>query len=184
MRKLYFVTKNNDKFIRTKNRLNNVNLKRININLPHLQGNIYDIIKQKCKSAAKIINKPLIVEETFLCSNILNGLPGACTKYIFNRIGDYGVYKLLNAFNDKSCYLITLIGYIYDKDCEPIIFENRCDGFLVSPKGKSKKNSFENIFRPYGDSHTYGEMSDDKYVKNWSIVIKKLGDALSYDKIL
>lgn len=39
-----------------------------------------DIVKEKCRAAVKIVKKPTLVEDTCLCFNALNGLPGNSEK--------------------------------------------------------------------------------------------------------
>lgn len=46
------------------------------IDLPELQGEIDDICEKKCREAARIVNGPVIVEDTCLCFNAMKGLPG------------------------------------------------------------------------------------------------------------
>lgn len=46
------------------------------IDLPELQGEIEEIAINKCKDAAQRVNGPVLVEDTCLCFNALQGLPG------------------------------------------------------------------------------------------------------------
>lgn len=47
------------------------------IDLPEYQGDSpEDIVKEKCRAAISITKGPTIVEDTCLCFNALNGLPG------------------------------------------------------------------------------------------------------------
>ncbi|MCO5568303.1 hypothetical protein L7F22_022002 [Adiantum nelumboides] len=46
------------------------------LDLPELQGEPEDISKEKARIAAREIGGPVIVEDTCLCFNALNGLPG------------------------------------------------------------------------------------------------------------
>ena len=46
------------------------------LNLPALQGDMNEIIINKCKEAAKLVQGPVIVEYTCLCFNALGGMPG------------------------------------------------------------------------------------------------------------
>lgn len=48
----------------------------LNIELPELQGEPEEIAKKKCAYAANIFNGPVIIEDTSLCFNALNELPG------------------------------------------------------------------------------------------------------------
>ena len=51
-----------------------------NSDLPELQGEPEDISRAKCRLAAQQIGGPVMVEDTSLCFNALNGLPGVYIK--------------------------------------------------------------------------------------------------------
>ncbi|XP_664989.1 GLP_162_33604_32963 [Cryptosporidium hominis TU502] len=55
---------------------------------------------------------------------------------------------MLEAYQDKSAYAMTLIGY-YDetKMSDPIIFKGKNDGEIVKPRGE-KGFSWDPIFNP------------------------------------
>lgn len=65
------------------------------IDLPELQGEPEEISKEKCKIAAKIVNGPVMVEDTSLCFNALHGLPGPYIK-VFGRINDNHHYNVFS----------------------------------------------------------------------------------------
>lgn len=46
------------------------------VDLPELQGEMDEISIKKCQEAAKLVNGPVIVEDTCLCFKALGGLPG------------------------------------------------------------------------------------------------------------
>ena len=46
------------------------------IDLPEYQGSPQEICIEKCREAAKILEGPVIVEDTCLCFNAMGGLPG------------------------------------------------------------------------------------------------------------
>lgn len=46
------------------------------VDLPEYQGEINDICIRKCEDALKLLNTPVIVEDTSLCFSALGGLPG------------------------------------------------------------------------------------------------------------
>ena len=50
------------------------------IDLPELQGEIDEICILKCKEAKMHVDGPVLVEDTSLCFNSLNGLPGECLR--------------------------------------------------------------------------------------------------------
>ena len=81
---------------------------RINsVDLFEPQAPPVEVSRWKCRQAAKICNSPVIVEDTSLCFNALNGLPGPYIKWFYESIGNDGLAKLLDGHEDKSgeCYL-------------------------------------------------------------------------------
>lgn len=46
------------------------------IDLPELQGDPAEISKEKCRLAFEEVKGPVLVEDTSLCFNAMNGLPG------------------------------------------------------------------------------------------------------------
>lgn len=72
-----FVTENPGKVDETQEILgNDFNLKWLQLDLPELQGELDEICVKKCKEALKYVNGPVLVEDSALCFNSLNGLPG------------------------------------------------------------------------------------------------------------
>lgn len=53
------------------------------VDLPELQGEMDEISIKKCQEAAKLVQGPVIVEDTCLCFNALGGLPGMTLSNIF-----------------------------------------------------------------------------------------------------
>ena len=41
---------------------------------------------------------PVIVEDTSLCFNALNGLPGPYVKWFYEAVGNEGLVKILDGF--------------------------------------------------------------------------------------
>ena len=60
------------------------------IDLPELQGEPEEISTEKCRLAAAQVGGPVMVEDTSLCFNALNGLPGPYIKCVPARAGRRG----------------------------------------------------------------------------------------------
>lgn len=71
----------------------------MSLDLPELQGSIDEITTQKCLSAVKIVNGPVLVEDTALCFKALNDMPGPFIKWFLKSIGPDGrlffIYNIL-----------------------------------------------------------------------------------------
>lgn len=123
------------------------------IDLPEYQGSPEFVCKEKCKAAAKIIQGPVIVEDTCLCFNALNGLPGPYIKWFLDALKPPGLFKLVGSslnleslffklnfrmlagFEDKTGYALCMFGFASGPEVEPVIFEGRTLGTIVEPRG-------------------------------------------------
>lgn len=57
----------------------------VKIDLPEWQGEIDEISIKKCQEAAKHVQGPVVVEDTSLCFNALEGLPGEICADLWQR---------------------------------------------------------------------------------------------------
>lgn len=74
------------------------------IDLPELQGEPEKIAIEKARLAAKEVGTAVLVEDTSLHFNALNGLPGPYIKWFLEKIGHVGLNNMLAAYVDKSAY--------------------------------------------------------------------------------
>jgi ribokinase/non-canonical purine NTP pyrophosphatase (RdgB/HAM1 family) len=131
------------------------------LDLPELQGDPVEIAKEKCRQAAKQVNGPVFTEDTSLCFNALNGLPGPYIKWFLEQCGHDGLNKMLDGFEDRSAYAQTIVAYTTGPDEGVHVFDGRTSGKIVSPRG-SLDFGWDPIFEPdEGEGKTYAEMSKD-----------------------
>ncbi|XP_046440848.1 inosine triphosphate pyrophosphatase-like [Daphnia pulex] len=141
-----------------------INVVRQNIDLPEYQGeNPEYIVKEKCLAALKLINGPTLVEDTCLCFNALQGLPGPYVKWFLAKIGPAGLTDLLSRWEDKSAYALCLFAYSEGVGEEIHIFSGRTEGVIVTPRGP-QDFGWDACFLPTGFALTYAEM--EKTIKN------------------
>lgn len=132
------------------------------VDLPELQGEITEICIKKCKEAARIVQGPVIVEDTCLCFNALKGLPGPYIKWFLEKLEPEGLYKLLTGFEDKSAQAVCTFAYHPgESNAEVILFEGRTDGDIVEPRG-GRDFGWDPCFQPKGYSKTYAEMPKEE----------------------
>ena len=83
---LYFVTGNKNKFLEAKSVIKD--LRQLDVELPEIQEiNPKIIIKEKLLEALEHKDLELIVEDTSLYMDCLNGLPGPLIKWFMVKIG-------------------------------------------------------------------------------------------------
>ena len=166
-----------------KNKLNEVNqmlkmksskllLRALSLDLPEYQGTSDYITEQKTLMAESIVNGPVIVEDTSLHFNALNGLPGSYIKWFYEKLNNDGLIKMLSGFDDKSAYAVCTLGLCIGPDKKVLLFQGKIDGEIVLPRKSSEKSfGWDPIFEPNGFNQTFSEMSNE--LKN-SISHRKL----------
>ncbi|KAI9661654.1 MAG: nucleoside triphosphate pyrophosphohydrolase ham1 [Bathelium mastoideum] len=159
---LNFITGNQNKLAEVKAILgDSVDLKSQSVELPEIQGTIEEISRDKCTRAADAVGGPVLVEDTCLCFNALQELPGPYIKWFLKALGPHDLHKLLAGFEDKSAQAVCTFAYSKGPDHEPIIFQGRTQGKLVPSRGPTDFG-WDSAFEYEG--RTYAEM--DKSEKN------------------
>ena len=132
------------------------------IDLPELQGeDPAEISKEKCRLAAAQVQGPCFTEDTSLCFNALNGLPGPYIKWFLEKCGHDGLNKMLVGFNDNSAYAQTVFAFTAGPGQPVHVFDGRTEGKIVPPRG-SLDFGWDPVFEPLeGEGKTYAEMSKD-----------------------
>ncbi|EMR08710.1 RdgB/HAM1 family non-canonical purine NTP pyrophosphatase [Pneumocystis murina B123] len=134
-----------------------VKLTHISLDLPEIQGEIHEIILDKCKKAVDIVKKPVIIEDTSLFFTSFNGLPGPYIKWFLLSLGLDGLVRLLEAFPDKTAEAVCLFAYCKDPGDTVHVFEGRTLGSIVPARGPTVFG-WDAIFQPLDCDQTYAEM--------------------------
>ncbi|KAK8962931.1 Inosine triphosphate pyrophosphatase [Platanthera guangdongensis] len=159
-RPLTFVTGNAKKLEEVRAILgNSIPFQTIKLDLPELQGEPEDISKGKARLAATEVKGPVLVEDTCLSFNALNGLPGPYIKWFLQKIGHEGLNNMLMAYEDKSAYATCIFSLALGPNEEPVTFVGKTWGKIVPARGP-KVFGWDPIFQPDGYELTYAEMSN------------------------
>lgn len=180
--KILFITGNNDKFREFKS-LVKFPITRKKINLPELQGTPEEIAMEKVKIAAKITKQTCIVEDTCLCFDAWEGLPGPYIKDFVQKMGIKQLSKtLLDSTTNRKAKAITTIGFC-EKGKKPVCIQGMTEGTISLPKGnKNFTKGWDQIFIPKGSKKTYAQMDleeKNKYshrkkaIRNFEEFLKK-----------
>ena len=144
--------------------IKDIEVKQLDIDLPELQGTPEDIVRGKLKLAlekSKNLDGPVLVEDTSLCFNAYNGLPGAYIKYFLKAIKPEGLYKMACVFDDHSAYAQSIYGLQKNEKEEPKLFIGKTDGEIVSPRGDNNFG-WDPCFKPSCSKKTFAEMDDNE----------------------
>ncbi|RMF55679.1 non-canonical purine NTP pyrophosphatase [Candidatus Woesearchaeota archaeon] len=180
--RIIYLTGNKNKFREAQGILSGHELELKKIDLDEIQEiNIDKIIIHKVKQGYNIIKKPLIVDDTGIFFEGLNGLPGGLVKWFLERLGPGGLYELVK---DKStnAHVECCVGYTND-GINVHVFKGIVYGKIVSPRGKEGFH-FDKIFVPEGYDKTYSQMSAEEKnkISHRCIALKKLEKFLRGEK--
>jgi len=157
-----FITGNESKYNEVKEMSPYINIVRENHDLIEIQDTIDEIVKYKCAIAAHKICGPVLVEDTSLEFNALNGMPGPYIKHFSKSIKSQGLYDLLAAHTDKSARAVCCLAYSEGPGKLIHLFKASVEGTIVEPRGETSFD-WDNIFVPNGYSKTYAEMGSEKH---------------------
>ena len=162
---IYFVTGNAKKqrevnAILQEQDISPFRIQHVDIDLPELQGDVLDIARNKCSEAASRVGGAVMIEDTSLCFEALNGLPGPYIKWFVDKLGNDGLYQLLAGHEDKRGYCQCALAYAPGPGAEPIVFVGRTDGEIVAPCG-SGGFGWDAIFVPEGELTPFADMTAD-----------------------
>ncbi|KAA8910495.1 inosine triphosphate pyrophosphatase [Sphaerosporella brunnea] len=143
------------------------------LDLPELQGTIEEITLDKARRAAEEIGGPVIVEDTCLCFNALNGLPGPYVKWFMKELGHDGLNKMLAAYDDKSAQAVCTFAYCAGPGKEAILFEGRTDGKIVPARGPTFFG-WDAVFEYEGKTYAEMEKAEKNKVSHRGKALDKL----------
>jgi len=116
-----------------------------------------EIVKLAAKQLADKLNKTVIVEDSGFFIKALNGFPGTCTAYIYQRIGNKGFLKLMKGVKKRAVYYKSAIGFC-QAGKEAISFFGVEEGTLALKEKGKKGWGQDPIFIPKGKKKTYGQL--------------------------
>jgi inosine triphosphate pyrophosphatase len=181
--KVCFVTGNKLKFEEDREILaeHGIDVEHLEIDLPEIQADPADIAKHKARIAAEKAGKPCFVDDTALCFNALNGLPGEYIKFFAEKLGLPKLVKLLEGFEDKSAKAMAVVAYC-EPGKEPKVFEGIVEGTIVMPRGE--RFVWDPIFQPEGFKETYAEMTQEQKnkISHRRNAMEKFAEYLKGDK--
>lgn len=157
MRRIIFASTNESKFkeILSLLRKFDIEIEFVRFKSTEIQSeNLEDVALEKSKVAYEKICQPLIVEDTGLFINSLNGFPGPYSSYVFQTIGNIGILDLLSNKTDRFALFRTVIAY--NDGNTKMTFTGETKG-AISEHITEGGWGYDPIFTPEGSSYTYGQ---------------------------
>lgn len=157
---IYFITTNKGKFREVEAELNKINfdIKQIDIKYPEIQAGTHEEVAVfGLEWLRRRMKKPLMIDDSGLFIDALNGFPGVYSSYVFKTIGYNGILKIMAGEKNRSARFESCIAYAEPKKAS-VFFKGVCKGKIADrPKGRDGFG-YDPIFIPTGSERTFAEI--------------------------
>ena len=139
-----------------------------------------EIAKVAGLAAYDDIGVPLILEDSGIFINALNGFPGPYAAQVHSYIGHEGVLKLMAGIKDRSAYFKTVVCYAYGKG-KARLFEGTVNGTITTRVHGGRGFGYDPIFIPMGHSRTFSELSieEKNTMSHRSMALRKFAEHIT-----
>lgn len=121
--------------------------------------NIENIAKKSAVDVVRRKSLPIIVEDAGLFIDALKGFPGPYSSYVYRKVGNSGILRLMENVNDREACFKSAVAYLSPEMKYPLCFKGEFSGEIVEESIGSKGFGFDPIFRPHDSKKTFAEMS-------------------------
>lgn len=161
MRKIVFVTGNKGKFREVKDILAARGFEVIQNTdgYPELQeDDLEPIAAYGAKWASDKLGLPVMVDDSGLFINVLNGFPGPYSAFVEKNLGNPRVLKIMEGETERSAVFKSVIGYC-EPGAEPLTFTGTVEGKIAFEELGTGGFGYDPIFDYNGK--TFGELGDE-----------------------
>ena len=161
MRKIVFVTGNKGKFKEVKDILAAKGFEVIQNKdgYPELQeDDLEPIAAYGARWASDKLGLPVMVDDSGLFINVLNGFPGPYSAFVEKNLGNPRVLKIMEGETDRSAVFKSVIGYC-EPGAEPLTFTGTVEGKIAFEELGTGGFGYDPIFDYNGK--TFGELGDE-----------------------
>jgi len=177
--KILFITGNQKKAEEVK-AITGLDVTAQNLDIAEIQAlDVEEVAKAKALEAFKLTGQPVIIDDTGMSIDALNGLPGALVAWFLDTLQPKGILKLLVQEKNRKASVSTCIAYADQTGV--FTFTGTVKGNLAdSPRGDGGFG-YDPIFIPEEQNKTYAEMSSEEknQVSMRKIALLKFKDFMS-----
>lgn len=155
-------------------------LDSVAVDLPEIQSlDLREVLLAKARAAFTAVGAPVVVEETGLELAALAGFPGPLVKWMLDAVGAEGIARTALALGDARATARCLLA-AFDGE-RTVEGAGETTGQLVLPPRGPRGFGWDPVFRPDGETRTYGELADEEKDrlghrgKAWRDLLARLG---------
>ncbi|MSU74325.1 non-canonical purine NTP pyrophosphatase [Candidatus Kaiserbacteria bacterium] len=133
----------------------------VKLDLQEIQSlDLREVVEDKAKRAFDIVQSPVLVEDVSLTFTTLKALPGPLIKWFLETLGNDGLCRLLDAYDNRSA--VAEVEFAICDETGVHTFGGSMQGTIAdSPRGEMGFG-WDPVFIPSGYDKTWAEMTDDE----------------------
>jgi len=110
------------------------------------------------------VEKPFFIEDSGLTIHSLNGFPGPFSAFVFNKIGNAGILKLMVDKNgeERRATFKTVVAFCESKEKTPMLFVGTSEGRIAKAARGEGGFGYDPIFELEGANKTFAELSTEE----------------------
>jgi len=105
--------------------------------------------------------RPILVDDSGLFVDSLNGFPGVYSAHAYKSFGCDGILRLMETETNRKARFECVLGFM-DIGKDPMLFKGVSEGSISTETRGEKGFGFDPIFVPEGFSETFAEMPMDR----------------------
>lgn len=139
-----------------------------------IQADAQELIAvDKARKYFALLKQPLVVMDSGLFIEALNGFPGPYTKFALDTIGVSGLSALASNVDNKTAYTQRTIVYIDDSSIKTVI--HKAEGKIISTSRGNEGRDYDFIFEMNASKKTLAELDASAKAEIASAAWRELG---------
>ncbi|HSW98484.1 MAG TPA: non-canonical purine NTP pyrophosphatase [Candidatus Saccharimonadales bacterium] len=118
------------------------------------------VAEHKARQAYKMLQEPVLIEDTALTFVAMGRLPGTYIKWFLEEIGAAGLCKIAGTLPSRQAYATVTYAFCDGKDVH--FFTGRVDGVVAPEPRGGGGMGWDPAFIPDGSTKTFAEMTPDE----------------------
>ncbi len=136
-------------------------LEMVELEYPEIQADtLEEVVEFSLNYLGEKIGGNIIIDDSGLFIEALNGFPGVYSAYVFKTIGNKGILRLMEGIKNRRAYFKTVIGVRVDGYNYKLV--GICHGEIAMSERGTNGFGYDPIFVPEGYDRTFAEMSTDE----------------------
>jgi len=133
-----------------------VSFKRVDCPYPEVRDEDVKVVaREGAKYVYGKLAQPVIVEDAGLFIDALDGFPGSYSSFVFKKIGNEGILRLLEGEANRKARFVSAVGYADGSEIK--IFEGVIEGEITGELRGDAGFGYDPIFKPAGSEKTFAE---------------------------